>query len=97
MKKYKDCTDCMNFALPFDSCKKACLSCENKSNFNDGTMKIEAELIEGCEFCKDKKEKMRESGEFNFAFSIEDNELWAYDGYMDGGAAIKIKLLPDVR
>lgn len=50
--------------------------------------------IKGREFCKDKKEKMPENGEFNFCFSIEDNELWAYDAYMDGGAAIKINYCP---
>ena len=57
-------------------------------------MKNKSESIEGCEFCRDKKEKMPENGQFNYGFSIEDGELWAYDGYLDGGAAIKINYCP---
>lgn len=48
----------------------------------------------GCDFCNEKKEKMRENGEFNYCFVIEDNELWAWDGYLDGGSAIKINYCP---
>lgn len=48
----------------------------------------------GCDFCRDGKEKMPEDGEFNYCFAIEDNELWAWDACLDGGAAMKINYCP---
>lgn len=84
MKNSNDCKNCIHAVLFLATCKEVC-GADNS---------IKTELIEGCEFCRDGKEKMPEDGEFNYCFVIEDNELWAWDAYLDGGAAMKINYCP---